>query len=404
MPSRLRDGRAVVRLSPVSMTTRMPSADERLKRIRCRCLHRIGDGDDAGELAVDGEEDGGGAVLAQSLGLAAQACRVAILSSPRNLALPSASRVPSTMPMTPLPVGDIEALHGRELDLAFAPPRQRSPPPTDARWRVQRWPPKRSDLRFVEAVRGHDRHDFRLAFGQRAGLVDDQRVDLLHALQRLGILDQHAGLRAAADADHDRHRRRQAQRAGAGDDQHAHRRDQAVGEARLRPERRPGGKGNQRAPDHRRHEPAGRPDRPAAGSARALRCAWPPSARSAPASVSRADLVGAHHEAAALVERAADDALRPVSLVTGINSPVTIDSSSDERPSSTTPSTGTLSPGRTRKRSPTCDSIERHFFVAAVLPDAARGLRREIEQRADRAGGRARARAVPAPGRAAPER
>ena len=45
--------------------------------------------------------------------------------------------------------------------------------------------------------------------------------------------------------------------------------------------------------------------------------------------------------------------LAPRSLVTGIDSPVTIDSSSDERPSITSPSTGTFSPGRTRSRSPT---------------------------------------------------
>src|SRR3546814_3634656 len=39
-----------------------------------------------------------------------------------------------------------------------------------------------------------------------------------------------------------------------------------------------------------------------------------------------------------------------LALVTGMDSPVTIDSSSEERPSSTTPSTGTFSPGRTRRR------------------------------------------------------
>ena len=44
------------------------------------------------------------------------------------------------------------------------------------------------------------------------------------------------------------------------------------------------------------------------------------------------------------------------SLVTGIDSPVTIDSSTDERPSMTTPSTGIFSPGRTRKMSPTATS------------------------------------------------
>ena len=45
--------------------------------------------------------------------------------------------------------------------------------------------------------------------------------------------------------------------------------------------------------------------------------------------------------------------LAPTSLVTGIDSPVTIDSSTALRPSRTAPSTGTFSPGRTRRRSPT---------------------------------------------------
>ena len=41
--------------------------------------------------------------------------------------------------------------------------------------------------------------------------------------------------------------------------------------------------------------------------------------------------------------------LLPASLVTGMDSPVTSDSSSAERPSRMTPSTGTFSPGRTRR-------------------------------------------------------
>src|SRR3546814_604850 len=53
-------------------------------------------------------------------------------------------------------------------------------------------------------------------FGQRPGLVDDERVDLLHSLQGFGILDEDAEPRAPPDADHDRHRRRQSQCAGAG--------------------------------------------------------------------------------------------------------------------------------------------------------------------------------------------
>jgi hypothetical protein len=44
----------------------------------------------------------------------------------------------------------------------------------------------------------------------------------------------------------------------------------------------------------------------------------------------------------------------PGPLLTGGDSPVRSDSSTLERPSSTSPSTGTLSPGRTRSRSPAC--------------------------------------------------
>ena len=60
---------------------------------------------------------------------------------------------------------------------------------------------------------------------------------LLEPLERFGVFQQHAGRGAAAGADHDRHRRRQAQRAGAGDDQHRDRADQRVREPRLGPAR-----------------------------------------------------------------------------------------------------------------------------------------------------------------------
>ena len=45
--------------------------------------------------------------------------------------------------------------------------------------------------------------------------------------------------------------------------------------------------------------------------------------------------------------------LSPARLVTGTGSPVSIDSSTALEPSTTTPSTGTFSPGRTRSTSPT---------------------------------------------------
>ena len=118
---------------------------------------------------------------------------------------------------------------------------------------------------FVEAGRRHDLGDGRPAFGQRAGLVDDERVDFFHMLERYGSLDEDAEPGTTANPDHDRHRRGETQCAGTGDDQHGDRRNQPVCEARLGAPDAPGD-----ARDHRDrrprsplHCPAHRPHRPA---------------------------------------------------------------------------------------------------------------------------------------------
>ena len=59
--------------------------------------------------------------------------------------------------------------------------------------------------------------------------------------------------------------------------------------------------------DHGRHELARRPRRRAAGWARGCAAPRPPCGRSGRASVSRADALGAHHEAAGAVDGAAGD-------------------------------------------------------------------------------------------------
>ena len=53
-----------------------------------------------------------------------------------------------------------------------------------------------------------------------AGLVEHDRPDPPRLLEHLGAADQDAELRATAGADHQRRRRREAERARAGDDQH----------------------------------------------------------------------------------------------------------------------------------------------------------------------------------------
>ena len=102
---------------------------------------------------------------------------------------------------------------------------------------------------------------------------------------------------AAAGADHDRHRRRQAERARAGDDQHRDRVHERVGQPRLRAPDRPRRRTSATATsDHRRHEPAGRRCRPAAGSARGDRCASPTIRTICASSVSLPTRSRLHHE------------------------------------------------------------------------------------------------------------
>ena len=175
------------------------------QRLGGRRSYRIGDGDDAGRAAVDGEKDRRRAVAAQAFCLASRSssrchvrpgiwrCRarsvVARPCRPRPFRSASRSRAHPAIAMPrSAAAATIARASGCSLGCSTAAAGRRT-----------------SRLR-----RGHawnDGDDLRLAFGQRAGLVDDERVDPLHALQRLGVLDQDAAPRAAPDADHDRHRR-----------------------------------------------------------------------------------------------------------------------------------------------------------------------------------------------------
>ncbi len=56
---------------------------------------------------------------------------------------------------------------------------------------------------FIPALDRGDGGDQGLAFRERAGLVDNERVDLLHPLQRFRVTDENSGLRAAAHSHHD---------------------------------------------------------------------------------------------------------------------------------------------------------------------------------------------------------
>ena len=121
---------AVVRLSPVSMTMRMPSSSQRGERGGRRRLHRIGDGDDAGELAVDRDEDRGRAVLAQTFGVAIErGGRDAELGRrTRHCRAPRGGARPCRM--TPLPAGESKPSTRASAMLRSAAPPRRSRPPS----------------------------------------------------------------------------------------------------------------------------------------------------------------------------------------------------------------------------------------------------------------------------------
>ena len=138
--------------------------------------------------------------------------------------------------------------------------------------------------------------------------------------------------------------------AGAGDDQHRNGVDKGIGHARLRPDPCPYDEGDNRDADHdldkisgddvrqfldRRTAPLGLGDH--VDDLR-QKCLGP-------------DLFRLHDQRARPVHGCADNAVTRL-LHTGIGSPVIMDSSTLLDPSVTVPSTGTFSPGRTRRRSP----------------------------------------------------
>ena len=69
--------------------------------------------------------------------------------------------------------------------------------------------------------------DARLRQRQRAGLVEDHRVDFGQPLDGVAGIQDHAGAEQRAGRHHLHRRDRQRQRAGTGDDQHRDRRDHA---------------------------------------------------------------------------------------------------------------------------------------------------------------------------------
>ena len=105
MPSRRATAFAVVAIVAGQHDDPDAFSRQRLQRIRRRSLDRIGDREQPGELAVDGDVDDGRAISAQR-SASSSSGRASIPSAARYLALPSTMDLPSTLPVAPLPVGE----------------------------------------------------------------------------------------------------------------------------------------------------------------------------------------------------------------------------------------------------------------------------------------------------------
>ena len=107
----------------------------------------------------------------------------------------------------------------------------------------------------VESCCRHKVGEFRMARGQRSGLVDSHDGRVAQRLQRLALAEQDAEFGCPSRPHHDRGWRCKSHGAGTGNDQHGHGIDESEGECRPRSEQIPGNEGDEGRSHHRRHEP-----------------------------------------------------------------------------------------------------------------------------------------------------
>ncbi len=110
------------------------------------------------------------------------------------------------------------------------------------------------DFVFVKSVVWHHGHQLGFALCQRAGFINDQRVNLGENLQRLGVLDQNTGLCTATGGRHDGHWRGKTKGAGASNDQDRNGRYKGVGQRRIGAVDGPGTIGYDGDQDHGGHK------------------------------------------------------------------------------------------------------------------------------------------------------
>ena len=240
MPSWRPTASAVVLPSPVSMTTRTPAAFSACSACGVVALMGSAIATKPASLPPMPTKMTVAAFWRCAFGGAARLADVDAVLGQELARCPRRRPAPSTVPMTPLPTGESKSVTGDKRKLALLRVHHDGHAPAGARWRARRWRASAARRRRRSRCAGSMWTTFGRPSVSVPVLSTHQRVDLLHLLERLGIADEHAVLRALADADHDGHRRGQAQRTGTGDDEHGHRRDERVAERRRRAPDQPG--------------------------------------------------------------------------------------------------------------------------------------------------------------------
>ncbi len=154
---------------------------------------------------------------------------------------------------------------------------------------------------FRPSGSGRDGDNARLAFGQRAGLVQQDGIDVRQPLQCFAAFEQDAKLRAASDGDGQGGRHRETHRAGAGNHEHCDGNGESAADIEERPDHEGG---NRERDDCRDKDGADTVSQLLHGGARGLRLLDQPQDLSQAAFC--ADGSGAIFDGAVVVERAAD--------------------------------------------------------------------------------------------------
>src|SRR6266852_6189934 len=254
MPSSLATLAATARRSPVSITKRIPSA--RSARIASG-VEGLMRSDKKITPAVRPPTATYTGVTAEESWCRSGVCcspGISIPCSRKKLTVPATTRFPETKPSTPRPEIERNSLgvaRGRRFSSAGHHGASKR---VLARALEARSDGKQRIVGEVVSRKHIDTRDPGLAFGQRAGLVDDQRVHFGERLESFGVADQHAGVRSAAYGYHDGHRGGEAEGTRASDDENRDSGDQRVRKARLRTEQQPSEKRQNSGGNNRGHK------------------------------------------------------------------------------------------------------------------------------------------------------